>query len=446
MSHSFKGFSRSCAASFHTSKRIAKECRGNIGLSFALLLPVMVTVAGAAVDYSRIEQFKTQLQATVDSAALSGAAAYTSSGQATNASTVASNYITSNTTLLPGHVGAITHSVTTSSVATGNNPGYTVTVSATGTVATTLLRLINQSVNVSASATAVNPTTKVCILILDPSSSQTFLVNSGVTLTAPNCEIDVASESSSAAMINSALPNIAKLCVAGGSTVNGGVTVNNLTNDCTTATDPFANTITAPTISTVCQYSNENYSGTVTLSPGTYCGSINFNGGGTVTFKTGNYVFYDATVNFNSTGTLSFGAGVYSLKGTSWNINSGWTASGTGVTFYYADSSSYIQFNSGVKANLAAPTSGTYANVLMFEPNGLSNSSFAIDGTSTTDLLQGLIYLPSRNFTFNSAANATSDGLTLVLHQIILDSVTWSISPSPKTIAGQAPGKDYLEM
>src|SRR6185437_3629669 len=116
-------------------------------------------------------------------------------------------------------------------------------------------------------------------------------------------------------------------------------------------------------------------------------------------------------------------------QGTHWNLNSGWTATGSGVTFYYADASSYIQFNSGVKANLSAPTSGTYAHVLMFEPNGLSTSSFAVDGTSTSDLLQGLIYLPSRNVTFNSAANATAT-----------DSRWWCISSS----STRSPGRSNL--
>jgi Flp pilus assembly protein TadG len=427
--------------------RIARDRRANIGVTFALMLGPILMVSGAAVDYARLEQFKTQLQATVDSAALAGAAVYTSSSQNTAATTTATNYVTVGVKQLPGHIGTITPSASASLVTSGSNPGYTVTVSATVTMATTILHMLNQTLNVSATARAVKPTTSGCILVLDPSSSQSLLVNSGVTLNAPNCEIDVASSSTSAAMINSSLTNISSMCVDGSSTLNGGVSVNNLKNGCTTATDPFAGTITAPTISTVCQYTNKTYSGSNTLSPGTYCGSINFNGGGTITFNAGNYVFYNATVNFNSTGTLSFGAGVYSLKGTSWNINTGWTATGTGVTFYYADASSYIQFNSGVKANLAAPTSGTYANVLIFEPGGLSNSSFAIDGTSTSDLLQGLVYLPSRNITFNSAANATSDGLTLVVHQLILDTITWSISPSPKGISGSSgAGNDYLTM
>lgn len=422
------------------ARALINDRRGALGVAMALLFVPMLMAVGAAVDYARVEQFKTQLQSVVDSAALSGAADFS------EASTIATNYLSSEDALLPGHVGTITANVTTSTVSTGNNAGNHVTVTATGTVATTFMRLVTSSVAVSASATAVDPGSKVCILVLDPTDSQTFLVNGGATLNAPNCTIDVASSSSSAAMFDSSLTNIAGLCVKGNATVNGGASVTNMKTGCTTASDPFANTIPAPSISTGCSVNGANYSGNVTLTPGTYCGNINFNGGGTVTFNAGNYVFYNVTVNFNGNGTLALGSGVYSFKGTHWNLNSGWSVSGTGVTFYYADSSSYIQFNSNVTANLAAPTSGTYANVLMFEPNGISTSSFAIDGTSSGHLLQGLVYLPSREITFNSASNVTSDGLTLVVYQVIFDTMTLNISPSPNAIVGGSGGTPYLAM
>jgi hypothetical protein len=226
----------------------------------------------------------------------------------------------------------------------------------------------------------------------------------------PACQIDVASTSGGAAVFDSSLPNIAGACVAGTSTLNG-TTVNNLVNNCTVATDPYANTIPAPSYG-ACTVNGANYTGTTNLSPGTYCGSFNFNGSGTVTLATGTYVF----------------------KGAIWSINSGWTVNGTGVTIYLVNSSSYVQFGTGVNVNLSALTSGTYANVLMFEPNGLGTSSFTMDGNSTSHLLQGLIYLPSRNITFNSASNVSSDGMTLVVDELILDSATWSINPDAKNI------------
>ena len=221
----------------------------------------------------------------------------------------------------------------------------------------------------------------------------------------------MASTASPAAIFNSgATLTVQKTCVAGSAT-NNGATVGGLTTGCTTHANPYKNALTDPTVGT-CTVNGANYSGTVNLSPGTYCGSFNFNGSGTVNLASGLYIF----------------------KNTTWNINSGWTITGTGVTFYFTSSSSYVQFNSGVTVSLSAPTTGTYANLLMYEPDGLSTSSFAIDGTSSSGhALQGLVYLPSRNITFNSTYSGSADAFTLVVNQLIFDSnspKSWSITPS----------------
>jgi len=176
---------------------------------------------------------------------------------------------------------------------------------------------------------------------------------------------------------------------------------------CTTASDPFAGKL--PTVSVgSCTVSNQNYSGSVTLSPGVYCGNFNFNGSGSVTLSPGLYIF----------------------KGVSWNLNSSWSMRGSGVTLYFADSS-YLQFNGAANVSLTAPTTGTYANILMFEAAGLSTSSFTINGSATTpDCLIGLIYLPSRNLTLNSGASANSASITMVVNTLIMDGVTWNIAAS----------------
>lgn len=140
-----------------TMRSLAGNRRGAVSIALALLFVPTVMVIGAAVDYARLEQFKTQLQATVDSAALSGAAAYVTAADNGTAETVAGNYITSNEALLPPHVGTITDTVTATQVTTGSNQGYTVTVQATATVGTTFMRMITSTLTVSASATAVNP-------------------------------------------------------------------------------------------------------------------------------------------------------------------------------------------------------------------------------------------------------------------------------------------------
>jgi hypothetical protein len=115
------------------------------------------------VDYARLEQFKTQLQSTVDSAAVSGAAAYVDAGANSTAITVADDYMTANETLLPPHVGTVTSSVAATQVTTGSNQGYTVTVQATATIGTTFMRLLTSTLNVSATAVAVNPIVSITL-------------------------------------------------------------------------------------------------------------------------------------------------------------------------------------------------------------------------------------------------------------------------------------------
>jgi Flp pilus assembly protein TadG len=167
-------------STFHAFKRVLPRTKlraligarqGVIGVALALLFVPVVMIVGAAVDYARLEQFKTQLQSTVDSAALSGAAAYADASASTNATTVATNYLTANESLLPGHVGSITNHVSASQVTTGSNQGYTVTVSATGTIGTTFMRMFASTLNVSASATAVNPLVTITINVSHFNSS-----------------------------------------------------------------------------------------------------------------------------------------------------------------------------------------------------------------------------------------------------------------------------------
>jgi Flp pilus assembly protein TadG len=380
---------------------------GNVAIVFGLSLLPLIGLSAMAIDYSRASVMQARAQMALDAAVLGGAGQPTSTRKQ-----LASNDFTANFSPFGG--------VVSSTPTFTNNADGSFTGAVTLTVPTTLSATIGiPSLTVTASATAMAKTAststgKVCILVLDPSSAQTLLVNSGVNLKAPNCEIDVASTNTTAAMINSSLPNVSSVCIAGGYTLNGGATVNKISKNCKVATDTIAGTIPSPTVG-ACTVSNQNYSGTANLVPGTYCGNFNFNG----------------------SGTLNLASGVYVFSGTHWNLNSGWSINGSGVTFYFADSSSYIQFNSNVSVNLSAPTSGTYSNVLMFEPGGLSKSSFAIDGSSSAHALQGLIYLPSRNITFNSTANVSSDAIMLVVNQIILDTVTWSISPASNALASQ---------
>jgi hypothetical protein len=152
-------------------------------------------------------------------------------------------------------------------------------------------------------------TSPVCILLVNPLKSQALLVNSGAQLSAPTCEVHVASTQSPAAIFNTTL-NVKRICIKG------------------------------------------------------------------------------STVDQNAT----------------------------------------ITFNGNVNANLSAPTTGTYANILMFEPSGLGNTNLPINGTSGSSF-RGLLYLPSRDVTINSVSNVSSNSVTMVFSTLILNATNWTIAP-----------------
>ena len=376
---------------------------GNVAILFSIVaLPAMMAV-GVVIDYTRMTTGQAVLQQAADSAAIAGMQSPTSTRNAVAASTLA------------GALGPSTLTNVTPTWTTNPDGSFTVGVSAKQRL---ILTFFGQPTgNLAVTATATNASSvsasanKVCILVLDPTATQALLVNSNVTLNSTNCEIDVASTANPAAIFNSGdVFNIAKICVAGANTIQNGGSVSKLSTNCATASDPFAGALPAVTVGG-CTVSNQNYSGVNTLSPGTYCGAFNFNGAGTLTLNPGLYVFKDAH----------------------WNLNSGWTLNDAGVTFYFADSNSYIQVNGGASMNASAPTSGTYADILMFEPSGLAKSAYTING-SNGHQLNGLIYQPSRNITFNSQSNLTAENFTLVVNTLILDTLTWNFGSSPKTI------------
>lgn len=393
---------------------IGRDRSGNIALVGALAAIPLFLAIGIAVDYTRAASARNDLQSAVDAAVLAGARDAT-----TNWKTVASR-------MLAATVKTSDYTIASSSFTQDASGNYFGTAS--GSVATTFAGIVSvASLPISANATAVvKPSSdNVCILLLNTSASPGLLLNSGATINAPNCQVHVKSTGAPAATFNSGTTlSTKKICVAGTNVLDNGGTHPNLTKGCTTVADPFAGTLPTPS-SSACTYSNVNVNGgTYNASPGVYCG----------------------WTNLNSAPTVNFAPGVHVIKGGGVNVNGGtWT--GTGVTFYFPDTS-YIQFNGTVKLNLSAPTSGTYANLLMYEAGGLSKSSFSMNATNGATLT-GLIYLPSRQLTLNSGASAVSDGLTMVLDTLTVNTVNWNLDSSAKTIAaagsGSGSGGVYLE-
>jgi hypothetical protein len=156
--------------------------------------------------------------------------------------------------------------------------------------------------------------------------------------------------------------------------------------------DPLA-ALPAPTVPPGCNYTGYSVSGgaTVTLSPGVYCGGISV-GKATVTFSPGTYIL--------------MGGGLSTQ-----NANS--HISGTGVTLYntYNATYPYAPFNivAASTATLTAPTTGTYAGVLIMEDRSIPANTYTdVFGGGSSAAYTGIVYGPKSTMVFYGNASLTA--------------------------------------
>jgi hypothetical protein len=139
--------------------------------------------------------------------------------------------------------------------------------------------------------------------------------------------------------------------------------------------------------------------------------------------------------------------GLYAVKDGVMTVNGGSSLTGADVTIFLANAGSSLQLNGNPAVRLSAPANGTYEGVLMFEPGGLARSSLAFNGGSGHEL-KGLIYLPSRNMTFNGASAMNGDSITMVLNSLAVTGggATWKFDKGPKAIAVPASASATAEI
>ena len=166
-----------------TIARLVRDRKGAAAMVYALLTVPIILSIGAAVDYARIEQFKTQLQGITDAAALAGAAVYFDTVSGDNAAATATNYFNTAVAGLPAHDGNISPNVTLAPITVNSQYGYGVTVRATGTIDTTLLRVVEPTAQISAtSVAAIMPLNIDFYLLLDNSPSMAIAATAaGIT-------------------------------------------------------------------------------------------------------------------------------------------------------------------------------------------------------------------------------------------------------------------------
>jgi hypothetical protein len=312
--------------------------------------------------------------------------------------------------------------------------------------------ILKSPVVVQARAVAGPPAGVVCILALNKS-----LLLPGITVVASAAvmadQCNIADNSPSPlALTEAALASITaqKVNVVGGYVdVLGSMTTTQGVHTGSTPTqDPFAGT-TVPAITSLYPTCAPNsfyqpghplgvaITGTVTLSPGRYCGGISVGASGNVTLSPGTY-YLDGSTLF---GLLSPGL----------VVATGGSVTGTGVTIVLTSSNGLFSnlanldlggLLGGGVINLTAPTSGTYANLVLFvDPSAPLLSLITFRG-GTQNSFVGTIYAPVSQVVYLLGSGTKTGQCTRLIADTIIFGLTGaSFSKCAVSSASAAPAQ-----
>jgi Flp pilus assembly protein TadG len=390
--------------------------RGQATIMMALFMGlVMMGFLGFALDVGYFFQQKRQAQVAADAAAVAAAEEYSNPSTAANAQNAANaiaalNGFDPNATTNPATVtlslpGSGNYATTSPGAASG-----WVQATVTKPVPAFFLRAFNgtRTMNIMASAIAGEGETSPTCVCLEGSTGQDLNINNGSLATGSACGIVANSNSSNAVAVSggSTLSTLSLGTVSStwnnstnyASNVNNGGSISSNTDVVTGLPSPAC----SPPMPTVPPYSS--CSGDPS---GSYQGGASFNvgpGSGAGTTTNGNTVCYNSMTVGSNGQTVTINPGIYVINGGQLHFESGTQLGGSGVFFYLANGASLV-IDNGAHPNLSAATSGTYQNILLYQPSTDTNALNFQGGSGTN--LNGGVYAPGAPVTIGNGSGST---------------------------------------
>jgi hypothetical protein len=116
------------------------------------------------------------------------------------------------------------------------------------------------------------------------------------------------------------------------------------------------------------------------------------------------------------TADRDFAPGVYVVDGGVFQINAGANITGDGVTFFLTNNA-VAQFNGSATINLSAPTSGTYAGLLIMADRDDDGLVHQFNGAASSQLT-GAIYTPASQTVFNGNFSGSDGCMQIVAAKV----------------------------
>ena len=353
---------------------LLRDSFGGIGMSFAVSLPVVLAILGAASDYAVLTKLRAEIQEVADAAAMAGAReiplANSDLKQIENAARMFAVYRLTGTAGLSS--SELQARKLTIDVAVEEDLS-SVDVRIREDWSPFFAHMVSKTVTpirVSASARFVGRT-NICVLGTAKTNTA-VLLDKNARLTGNDCGVfSNASDSSGLRVNTGASMTASMICSAGGVEQNGASLKPSPLTDCPAVDDPLASR-QGPAIGGCDHMDLVLTNVTQTIDPGVYCGGLKIAGNSTVTLNPGVYVMLNGGLLVAGTSTLQ----------------------GEGVGFYVSGAASLVHFTPKTHISLSAPTEGPLAGLLIFEDRTLSTSFKHRISSDDARKLIGTIYLP----------------------------------------------------
>ena len=404
------GPSFSCSLAMRLGSYV-QDNAGGVMVMVAIAAPVMVGLAGLAVEGGYAYAQHVKMQSVADVAALSAAQALTRDGANANAAREANG--------VAAQLGYLnnTNSVTVtvnSPPSSGTYPNASVEVIVSRLQKPILMSLFrNSSYTIAGHSIAIAGSYgDGCILALDPASSDTGIsVGGSPVINMPNCAAYSNSPASASSYIGGAASvAVQALYTVGG--LNGALAAGTLHSGVGPMADPYAGKFATPTNSgNTCTFGRGDkmpVDGTLVTPPSAgpayICYSVNLNAGDILKLAPGTYIF-DGSKN----GAIK-GVGQSSLIG-------------AGVTLVFINGAN-ISLSGGSTTTISAPTASStagpytpYPGLAIWQP--AANSSAAQIAGGSGQSIKGAIYTPTAYVSYSGSTALGGAGCTeIIAYQI----------------------------
>ncbi len=350
--------------------RFRQSQDGNVAIIFAIVLPVLILMAGGAIDFGNLYSHQRRLQTLADAASLAGAKELSlADANRQNITAVVESVVTAS---LGGNASKKPQQAVSSTTKIVDSSGQPLQVQVLLTQPTkSYFNLFDFPLNANSVAVVIGKP-NVCLLALDPSAIGTIYLQKNAKIIGQNCGVYSNSKHSNGIKaFDSSMLTANVICSAGGKAGGQGNFTPDVLIDCPQFEDPLAGR--PEPIPSGCAATNLVItSKTVSLTPGTYCGGIKIGGTAAVTFQPGIFIMKDGPLYVDQAATVS----------------------GGGVGFFFTGASARFYFNTGTTVSFAAPKNGSMAGMLFFGSRSQIGVAHEILSDNARQLL-GTIYLPT---------------------------------------------------